>query len=134
MFQSFAALLGPIIYGLIWPDWRQDQAKAFEAVLQDRDKTVLVAECEGTAVGFIACMLDQDAAVGDIVLLAVHPDYQERGIGTALTRRATEQMREAGMKLARVETGGDPAHAPARATYENAGYAPLPLVRYFQAL
>jgi hypothetical protein len=38
------------------------------------------------------------------------------------------------MRLARVETGGDPSHAPARRSYENAGYTGLPLVRYFKDL
>jgi hypothetical protein len=33
-----------------------------------------------------------------------------------------------------VETGGDPGHAAARATYERAGFAALPVVRYFKEL
>jgi hypothetical protein len=43
-------------------------------------------------------------------------------------------MREAGMKLAVVGTGGDPGHAPARRSYEKAGYTGLPLVRYYKDL
>jgi hypothetical protein len=33
-----------------------------------------------------------------------------------------------------VETGGDPGHAPARRTYEKAGYTLMPIARYFKAL
>lgn len=44
--------------------------------------------------------------------VAIYPDYQNHGIGT----------------------GGDEGHAPARASYEKAGYTGLPLVRYYQAL
>jgi ribosomal protein S18 acetylase RimI-like enzyme len=64
----------------------------------------------------------------------VHPECQNRGIGTELNRFALEKMKEGGMKMAKVETGGDPSHAPARACYEKAGYTALPLVRYFKDL
>ena len=33
-----------------------------------------------------------------------------------------------------VETGGDPGHAPARATYSATGFTLLPVARYFQLL
>jgi hypothetical protein len=38
------------------------------------------------------------------------------------------------VRLAIVATGGDPGHAPARRTYEKAGFTPLPLVRYYALL
>lgn len=38
------------------------------------------------------------------------------------------------MKLAIVGTGGDPGHAPARRSYEKAGYIGLPIVRYYKDL
>ena len=71
---------------------------------------------------------------GTVVLLAVHPDYQNRGIGTELNTFALEKMKESGVKLAVAETGVDPSHAPARQSYEKAGYTALPLVRYFKDL
>ena len=67
-------------------------------------------------------------------MLAVDPDAQGRGIGTALTEVATSWLREAGMMVAMVETGSDPGHAPARRVYEKAGYRLLPVARYFKAL
>jgi hypothetical protein len=48
-----------------------------------------------------------------------------------LTQHAVEQMRAAGRELAIVNTGGDPGHAPARATYERAGFVSLPQRQYF---
>jgi GNAT superfamily N-acetyltransferase len=62
----------------------------------------------------------------------VHPEYQNRGIGTALNKFVLEKMKESGMKLAVVATGGDPGHAPARRAYEKAGYRAFPGVRYYQ--
>ena len=67
-------------------------------------------------------------------MVAVDPDYQQRGIGTALVEFALDFMKVAGMSVAMVETGGDPGHAPARCTYENVGFGLLPIARYFKKL
>jgi ribosomal protein S18 acetylase RimI-like enzyme len=135
VFRSFEQILGHTIYTLIWPDWRTSQRDAVETVCRDRSKTaVLVAELDGQVVGFLAYELNVQDSVGDVALLAVHPDYQNLGIGTELNNVALEKMKEGGMKMARVETGGDPSHAPARRCYEKAGYTALPIVRYHQDL
>jgi GNAT superfamily N-acetyltransferase len=67
-------------------------------------------------------------------MLAVDPLVQRQGIGTALTRFAVQQLRDAGVRLAVVGTGGDPGHAPARRVYEKAGFVGLPQVRYYARL
>ncbi len=135
VFDSFERILGLDIYTLIWPAWRISQRAVIETVCRDREKSsVLVAELEGSVVGFLAYELKLEDEVGEVQLLAVHPEYQSRGIGTALNRFALNEMRASGMRMARVETGGDPSHAPARRCYEKAGYTGLPLVRYFQDL
>jgi len=69
-----------------------------------------------------------------VVLLAVHPEFQKRGIATQLNEAALDAMKAVGAKLAIVETGGDDGHAPARRAYEKAGYTGLPIVRYFKDL
>jgi hypothetical protein len=43
-------------------------------------------------------------------------------------------MKQAGMRLAVVGTGGEDGHAPARRSYEKAGYTGLPLVRYYKKI
>jgi len=135
IFDSFQQILGPDIYALIWPDWRAGQREAVEAICQDGGRTtVLVAELEGQVVGFLAYTLDDGAKVGEVQLLAVLPEYQNRGIGTELNNIALQEMRKKGMRMAKVETGGDSSHAPARRSYEKAGYTGLPLVRYFKDL
>jgi ribosomal protein S18 acetylase RimI-like enzyme len=135
VFPSFRQILGEAIYKLIWPDWKRGQREAVERVCRDGDKTsVYVAELNGTAAGFIAYVLNPQDKTGEVQLLAVHPDYQNRGIGTELNTFALDRMKESGMTLARVETGGDPSHAPARSSYAKAGYTALPLVRYFKNL
>jgi len=135
IFPSLERLLGHNIYTLIWPDWKTSQRAAIEAVCKEPEKTtVWVAELDGKPVGFLAYQLNPRDKTGEVVLLAVYPEVQNRGIGTALNQFALQKMKESGMKMARVETGGDPSHAPARRSYEKAGYTALPLVRYFKDL
>jgi ribosomal protein S18 acetylase RimI-like enzyme len=135
VFASFRHILGPEIYPILYPDWRQRQRDSVAEVCADgAGLTVLVAEVDGVVAGFIAYELDMVEKTGEVDLLAVHPDHQNHGIGTALNTYALAEMRARGARLAVVATGGDPGHAPARRSYEKAGYTGLPLVRYYKAL
>lgn len=134
VFASFEQVLGTEIYARLHPNWRESQAKGVRIACQDAENEVWVAVVDETVVGFITYTLDHQAQQGEVYLLAVHPDHQNQGIGTALNQLAMEKMRESGMHLAVVSTGGDPGHAPARRAYEKVGYTPLPLVRYYKAL
>lgn len=67
-------------------------------------------------------------------MLAVHPAHQNHGVGTGLNTFALEKMKEAGVKVVELGTGGDEGHAPARRSYEKAGFTGLPLVRYYKEL
>ena len=130
VFVSFRKLLGPGIFALIYPDWRKSQQEGVEQTCRTGGKVqVLVADCGGKAVGFIAFELKGNT--GEVLLLAVHPDHQNQGIGTALNVAALEAMKHAGVALVEVGTGGDESHAPARRSYAKAGYTALPLVRYY---
>jgi ribosomal protein S18 acetylase RimI-like enzyme len=135
IFRSFGQILGPEIYSIIYPDWQKGQREVVETVCKDGEKTtVWVAEVDGSVVGFVAYELHGKDKSGEVELLAVHPEYQNRGIGTELNKFALERMKESGMRLAVVGTGGDESHAPARRSYEKAGYTALPLVRYYKDL
>ncbi len=135
VFASFQQVMGPAIYPLVYPHWQAAQQTTVETYCTARPNTILwVAEADGRVVGFLVYELNQQDKTGEVQLLAVHPDYQNQEIGTELNNFALFKMKEAGMQLAVVGTGGDPGHAPARRSYEKAGYTALPLVRYYQAL
>jgi GNAT superfamily N-acetyltransferase len=135
VFASFRSILGPSVYVVLYPDWERQQREVVERVCSTgEDTTVWIADEGGVIAGFIACTLNHTEQTGVVELLAVHPDYQNRGTGTALNRFALEWMKERGMKLASVSTGGDPGHAPARRSYEKAGYTAFPIVWYYQSL
>ena len=72
--------------------------------------------------------------MGEIYILAVAPRYQRQGIGKALMTYACDQIKQKGMEMVMVETGGDLGHAPARKTYENLGFEQWPVARYFKKL
>lgn len=134
VFRSFRQVLGDEIYRRVYPDWITSQARAVEAVCRDLSARVWVAEVDTDLGGFVAVVFGDDASVGEIDMLAVDPDHQRRGIGSALTSVAADHIRSTGATVVTVGTGGDPGHAPARRTYERAGFTALPLVRYYKAL
>jgi ribosomal protein S18 acetylase RimI-like enzyme len=134
-FASLEHTLGSEIFKRQHPDWREDQRRAVEDACATKKERVWVAEAGASAVGFVAVEFDHpERSMGEISMLAVDPDHQGRGIGTALTEFALDRLKEAGMMVAMVETGGDPGHAPARRVYEKAGYTLLPIARYFKNL
>jgi ribosomal protein S18 acetylase RimI-like enzyme len=135
VFASLERVLGSDIFGRMHPDWREDQRRAVEDVCAAKKGRVSVAEVDGTTVGFVAIQLhNPERSMGEISMLAVDPDHQGGGIGTALTEFALDRLKDAGMTVAMVETGGDPGHAAARRTYEKAGCVLLPIARYFKNL
>ena len=135
VFASLEQALGYEIFKRQHPDWREDQHRAVEEVCAAKKGRVWVAQLGTSAVGFVAVELHHpERSMGEITMLAVDPDYQGGGIGTALTEFALGRLKDAGMRVAMVETGGDPGHAPARRTYEKAGYIQLPIARYFKNL
>lgn len=139
VFRSFEQVLGTRAYSLLFPEGVQAQRAVVEKMCTEHEKThVWIAESDGVITGFIVYTLNSQENgqddTGEVELLAVHPEHQNQGIGTALNRFALEKMKASGIKLAVVATGGDPGHAPARRTYEKAGYTALPGIRYYQAL
>lgn len=134
VFASVEQVLGREISARLHGDWERYQQDAVRDVLSDAAMDVWVAEAGPRVAGFVAATLHSERLLGEITMLAVDPAHQCQGTGSALTEFATTWLGERGMRVAMVETGGDPAHAPARHVYEKAGYTPLPVVRYFNTL
>ncbi|WP_328461460.1 GNAT family N-acetyltransferase [Actinoplanes sp. NBC_00393] len=134
VFESFEKVLGPEIFPLAYPNWLESQARDVTRTCTEHAEHTLVAVLDGRPVGFAASIYDEGASSGEIEMIAVDPEHHRQGIAAALIEESLGRMRAAGLKLAGVGTGGDPGHAPARAAYEKAGFTPLPLVHYYQAL
>ncbi len=135
VFDSIRNTMNADVYQAFYPvDWRVSQQKAVEDVCAAEDTHVWVAIDASLTVGFVAVKLHLEDSMGEIYMVAVDPDFQGRGIGSALIEFALTWMKDAGMLIAMVETGGDVGHAPARHTYEKAGFDLWPVARYFKKL
>ena len=114
--------------------WPVRQEADVRALLMDPATPVWLS-LEGEAVtGFVGLRLHPEDRMGEIHILAVHPDHQRRGVGRALLAHGLSELKASGCAMAMVETGGDPGHAPSRATYEAAGFERWPVARYFRPL
>jgi ribosomal protein S18 acetylase RimI-like enzyme len=133
VFVSIERAMDPDVFREFYPDWRPCQQQAVEGACADKNAHVWVAEENGEVVAFAAVFL-RSPTFGEIYMIAVDPDFQRRGIATALTDFAVDWMRQQGVTVAMVETGADPGHAPARRTYEKSGFRVLPAARYFKKL
>ena len=136
VFESLRTVLGEAIFArLHQPDWRAVQAEAVRSSCTSDERGVFVAVADEKPVGFATVALNAfHEGMGVVDMIAVDPAFQRRGIATALMDRSADHMRDRGMDIAVVETGGDPGHSPARAMYEASGYTTLPVVRYLRLL
>lgn len=135
VFDLLQKSLYPHVYQAFYPEsWQVSQQKAVEDVCSDEDTNLWVAVDNGSIVGFVAVKLHPEDSMGEIYMVAVEPDFQRQGIGKALIEYALNWMKNAGMSIAMVETAGDEGHAPARNTYEKAGFELFPVARYFKKL
>jgi len=136
VFASFRRTMGPCIFETVCRDWQTEKIRQVQSACRgEHGAAVLVVELDGEVVAFISYYLNRQTGIGEIGNNAVHPHHQGAGIGTMMYEHVIGKMREAGMRCAKVSTGGDPSHAPARRAYEKAGFSvSLPGVDYYKEL
>jgi GNAT superfamily N-acetyltransferase len=126
VFESFRDIVGERIYSIALATADREQAELLTGLCDAGSAhQVLVAtmdEKDDAIIGFISFSLNVEKRTGEIGLNAVHPDHAGRGIGTSMYEFVLARMKENGMALATVGTGGDPSHAPARRAYEKVGF------------
>jgi mycothiol synthase len=89
----------------------------------DLDPTLsCVALRSERVVGFLLARSWQEQSVGYVALLAVDPEEQGRGLGTALLQRALARFETAGLAEAQLSVAGD--NPRALALYERLGMRP----------
>jgi len=84
------------------------------------DSTCLIDSQDGKVRGFILVTYRKDSLTGGIETIDVDPDFQNEGVGTRLLAAAEADMKQRGMKWARLEVSE--GNAPAISLYEKAGY------------
>ena len=92
-------------YGVIaGKNWQFRKGRHIEWDISAYAAGIFVAEVDGRAAGYIATRPDYDTRIGAIPDMAVHPDHQGKGIGTALIRTALDYLTSLGMQFVRIET------------------------------
>ncbi len=133
----FRATMGEELFLTLYPDWRETKAGQIRQACTPgpRAMQVLVAERGGTVVGFVTFRSDAAPGVGELGNNAVRPEFRGQGIAPLMYEAAFARMRAQGMRYARVHTGMDDSHAPARRAYAKVGFeTAIPSVDYFRAL
>jgi ribosomal protein S18 acetylase RimI-like enzyme len=136
VYASFERVLGPEVFELVYPDWRETQAEDVRAACQNPKNHVWVATVDRRPVGFVVTQTEREGQVNgaQVFMIAVDPGHQRRGIGEMLLSHALAQLRASGVDVVSIGTGADPGHAPARALYERHGFRALPLAVYYLPL
>lgn len=136
IFDSWRTLLGPDIFNRQYADADKKQAEYLESLFEQMPgRELYVLEHEGQIVGFLSLSIDEDGQGGEIDLNAIDLGHQALGFGSAMYSFAINRLRDRGVTLARVGTGLDASHAPARRAYERAGFlVGVPYVTLFQQL
>ncbi len=134
--DGFRATLGQALFDLAYADWQDGYRRTLAQADLDTDAAVLlVAEDARRLLGFALVTADAATRQGEIGLLAVAPAAQRLGAGRALIDAALDWMRRKGMTNAYAGTGGDAAHAAARAAYRAAGFSgEIPGVHFLRPL
>ena len=77
VFTAWEQILGRKLYPIaIYPNWRNSQKEVVEKVCNDGEVATWVSEVDGKVVGFVAYDLNENSKIGEIQLLAVHPEYR----------------------------------------------------------
>ena len=85
VFESLQKVMNVDLYRAFYPNnWQVSQQKAVEDVCAAEDTNVWVAFDAGSTVGFVAVKLHLEDSMGEIYMVAVDPDIQGHGIGSAL--------------------------------------------------
>jgi ribosomal protein S18 acetylase RimI-like enzyme len=119
IYNQFRLIVGDEMWNALWADWEESW---FDLKPDTWDQRIIVTEVDSEVVGF-ATWWTGDGDLAEVGGNAVDPDYLRRGIGSVQIRWIIDMFREDGYTCAKVHTGLDPSHGPARAEYRNAGFS-----------
>jgi ribosomal protein S18 acetylase RimI-like enzyme len=114
-----------LVSELGYPTSASQMQRRLDAILHDDDYHTLVASEDGRVVGFVGTrvgwLYENDEDYGQILVLAVAPTHQRRGVGRMLLRAAESALVDAGARVLVVTSGNH--RAGAHAFYERCGYS-----------
>jgi len=137
--ESYIEMLGRACYEVVKHDpeltWQERKTGQVHRLFEQHPEWLWVLDKEGLVFGFIMFYLIPEQGYGHIDNNGVHPDYARQGWGKFMVQHVLDHFRRQGLRYAHVDTGLDPAHVPARRTYEAVGFdRQVPTVEYWQDL
>ncbi|NKB33785.1 MAG: GNAT family N-acetyltransferase [Pseudomonadales bacterium] len=134
VFEGLSTAISPNIYEVFVPDWQAEQMRTLDTICGSDEIDKNVAVEDDIIVGFAAASYHPEDFLGQVYIVGVDPNHRRKGIATQLTEECLRMIKAKGLDLAMVETGGDPGHAAARATYESMGFENFPVCRYLKRI
>lgn len=122
LYAMYRQLQGEELFRALVPDENRTKAEQIERHCRRHPDCALVCEEENQVVGFATFLLFPEQGIGEIGNNAVDPAWQGRGLSRQLYEAVLARFRREGLRFARVTTGLDAAHAPARRAYERVGF------------
>ncbi len=122
IYAMFRRTYGEALFAAMVPDAATAKGDQVRHTCEAHPERVFVCEEAGQCVGFVTFRLDEEGKIGEIGNNGVALAWRSRGIGQQMYAVVLDHMRAAGMRFAKVHTGLDEAHAPARRAYERAGF------------
>jgi GNAT superfamily N-acetyltransferase len=134
--DGYREQIGQEMFEIHYRDWQARQGDLLDQICAPNSgHVVYVALEDGEIVGFVGISADVARERGELGLNAVDPRRQGIGIGAAMHEFALAKLKQVGVKMVLVGTGGDAAHLPARRAYAKAGFAAnIPGIYYFKLL
>jgi len=133
--DGFRPVVGETIFQNQHGSWREDYRMQVPTLHDPASgKLVAVAEDTSSVVGYVAWNFDVPHKNGSIEILAVAAGHRRHGLGTRLSEHAFADLRQRGIEVVVIGTGGDAFHAPARALYDSLGCTPYPVTVYYRRL
>jgi ribosomal protein S18 acetylase RimI-like enzyme len=122
IYRMYRESFGEELFGILMPASDTVKGDQIEAHCAAHPDWVVICEEGSRIVGFATFSIHEARAIGEIGNNAVDPECGLKGIGQQMYAEVIRRFRALGMRFARVTTGLDWAHAPARRAYERAGF------------
>jgi ribosomal protein S18 acetylase RimI-like enzyme len=103
VFEQLEPAVQPFVYQALYPEGCQARQSDDIAQFLDTDAHhVWIAFNGQTIVGWVGIRLHHEDTMGEIYILAVDPEQQQRGVGTALLDKGFDQVKTASMTMVMV--------------------------------
>jgi ribosomal protein S18 acetylase RimI-like enzyme len=130
-------LLDPVVFAHDHGGWKDDYRREVPSLFApDANRFITLAEdAEGSGLplGYVGWQVTLDGS-DRLKMVAVHPKARRQTVGSALCQAALARLKERGVSVVHIATGGDAFHAPARRLYESLGFTGYPVMDYTRAI